>query len=111
MSTSLSSVLVLLPAVSAVLLSVFVAFLLARGDIRVERRIRRLRWAAGAPAAPDPAAATAGGRADAEGGRPGTRRLLPYLIFGALPFWWALGLLFVSMFGFAVDVGNGLAVA
>lgn len=90
MSLSLSTVMQLLPAASAVLVSVFVGFLLARGDLRVEQRRRRARRVAGLPPAAPAADPGDGGVAP----RSRAHRWLPYLIFGGLPLWWAAGLSF-----------------
>ncbi|MGN6378307.1 MAG: O-antigen ligase family protein [Gaiellales bacterium] len=95
MGTSLSSALQLLPAASVVLCALLVAFLLARGDNTVEERHRRQ----GVAERPSVAVGSEGVRAAARRqllppGHTVPRRWLPYLIFGALPVWWALGLSF-----------------
>jgi hypothetical protein len=95
MGTSLSSALQLLPAASVVVCALLVAIVLARGDNRVERRRRReRRLAAPMPDAPGSAATAAARRGFLPPGHTLPRQWLPYVIFGALPLWWAAGLSF-----------------
>ena len=94
MGTSLSSALQLLPAVSVVVAAMFVAAMLAHGDNRVERRLRQIR---GPLPAPTPVSLPADTRTRHALRRPGhslPEHWRPYLIFGALPVWWLLGLAF-----------------
>lgn len=94
MGTSLSSALQLLPAASVVIVAVSVALMLGVGDNRVERRMRQIR---GPVDPPTPATVPADGRARSDlrpSGHTLPQQWRPYLIFGLLPAWWALGLAF-----------------
>jgi polysaccharide biosynthesis protein PslJ len=94
MGTSLSSALVLLPAASAVIVSLIVAFVVAGGDNRVERRLHRTRGAVAPQPEPDVATSDIDRRARSPRGHTIPRHWIPYLLFGALPLWWLAGLSF-----------------
>jgi len=94
MGTSLSALVVLLPAASVVVASLVCGAILARGDNLAEsrRRLRRMALATRSRAVSGNGAGAANGTP--RSGQSVARRWLPYWLFALLPLWWLAGLSF-----------------